>query len=1503
MIDCLWPHPHYGFAIRRQSNNQKLPADGKAVLRMKEAGAKELRHRIPCKYRQTTLDRFRKPIPQMTRLSLLLTLLLVSSTSVVAADKPAQPPLRALLITGGCCHDYDAQKEIIAKGLQLRANIDVTVVRQGESSTNAKIPLYESKDWSKGFDVVIHDECFADVKDQAWVDNILKPHQDGLPGVVIHCAMHCYRDGRDEWFKFCGVTSRMHGAAYPHGVLNRDAAHPIMSGWGAAWANPAGELYWIEKVWPTAHPLASAKNRERGTEEVCVWTNEYGEKKTRVFGTTLGHHNETVSDPKFLDLLTRGTLWACGKLDADHLKSQEPDLNSQVEYVPVNLALNKLATASSVQAGNEIKNATDGRRASRWCANGGSFPQWLQVDLGKTTHLTGCRIDWEAPMSPYKYQVEGSDDAKTWKVLVDRSKNDKEINAAHEFDATARYVRIQCLNATPGHWASLWELHLFGDEKVKFDPAAAKAEAERAKIADLQIPDGFEATLFAAPPAVNYPTFVAAAPDGTVFVSVDKNGSLDRQPKRGSVVRLRDLDGDGRADESKLFVADVDSPRGLVWDHDRLYLMHPPHLSAFIDKDGDGISDEQKILVKNIAFGFKDRPADHTSNGITLGIDGWLYLAIGDFGFMEAEGTDGRKLQLRGGGVVRVRPDGTGLELYSNGTRNILEVAVDPLLNGFTRDNTNDGGGWDIRLHHFTGLEDHGYPRLYMNFNDEIIQPLADYGGGSGCGALFLDEPGFPKGFSPALFTADWGRNIVYRHQLTPNGATFKADQSQFVGVNRVTDLDVDANSNIYVASWKGATFNYVGEEVGYLVRVRPKGLRAEPLPDFAKTTNADLAALLKSPSHRRRLEVQRTLLRRGVDDATVEQIKAVMLDKSLALPSRVAALFTLKQASGGRQPPGTKSVRDPNRGAGAPRSPGLAEALMDAALRPYAIRAAADRWDELDPTLLPLLRTNGAGSTDPRTRLELAVVLARFGKADQALPIVEMLSDEDPIVRHTAIQSLIRLQAAEACFALLDQTDSETARAGALRVLQAIHQPPVVEGLIARLGKPSDARKRQGLLVALCRLHFVEGTWKGNSWGTRPDTRGPYFQPEPWSESDKIAAVLQSELEKSDADAATFLTTQLARHRLELKAGLTTLIAKAATNDKFVPAILAQVYRSGQLPNEAVLLVTKVAKAADSAPELRTQATVSLLRSGQTTEESWKAIVTALGQLKRQNADGEATNVFKEPPVLNRHAKSVLSLAKSDETSLWTDGALLLLAEDRKKQRKSDVRDAAEETLDAVWSKPARRAQLLEAALLFNARNQDDLVLRGLDDTDAAVVAIAKKIADAWKVTKLSGSTGPKIASMKPEEVIAAVQKLQGDATRGEGIFLKMNCNKCHTVKPDEPIRGPYLPNVAKTYKREQLTESIVLPSKTIAQGFVTNLFEMSDGKQVTGFVISEADDVVTIRNNEGNELKLKVKDIEERAKQTISMMPDGLVKELTVEDLTALVTYLESLASRATK
>lgn len=1407
------------------------------------------------------------------RLGVCLVLAVVTSRAGTAAE--VVKPIKVLFICGGCCHDYAAQKELLSKGLEARAHMEVTVVHQGGSSTNTKIPVYEDPDWAKGYDVVIHDECFADVKDPAWLQRILKPHQEGVPAVVLHCAMHCYRTGSDEWFKFCGVTSRGHGAQYPHEVLTRDGEHPIMKNAGAGWANPAGELYHIEKVWPTAHPLASSKNRENGKDEVCVWTNEYG--KTRVFGSTLGHHNETVSHPAFLDLVTRGTLWACDKLTDDYLKKVEPQL------APVNLAKGKTATASSEETGknNLVAHAVDGNPATRWCASDGSKPQWLQVDLGKTEKVTGVTLEWESDSAVYKYTLEGSTDGKSWQTLVDLSKSGEHGKKTHEFGPVElRYVKLTFLGTNTGAWGSVRELKVLGEEKVPVESLSSRNSAEEATLAEVKASKGFTRTLFAAPPAVNYPVFVAAAPNGDVFVASDKNGSLGRDKRYGSVFRLRDVDGDGRADESKRFVADVDSPRGLVWDHDRLYLMHPPHLSAFIDHDNDGIADEQKILVKNIAFNLKDRPADHTSNGVTLGIDGWLYLAIGDFGFMEAEGVDGKKLQLRGGGVVRVRPDGTGLELYSNGTRNILEVGVDPLLNGFTRDNTNDGGGWDIRLHHFSGLEDHGYPRLFKNFGDEVVQPLADYGGGSGCGTLYMDEPGFPEGFGNAMYTADWGRERVFRHRLTPKGATFTPDQAEFLTLPRVTDLDVDANGHIYAASWKGAVFNYNGENVGYLVRVSPEGYKPEPLADVTKLDESALIAVLKSSSHRRRMAAQREIVRRGI--ASNPAIAQLATNDSQPLATRIAALFCLKL--GLRE----KSTQT------------LLELAKLPAIREYALRALTDHPDELkdvpnDPFVAALVDTN------PRVRRQAAQSFARLGRPENAAALTALMTDEDPIVAHTAINALVALRAAEACLTIVDDANATSGkRAAALRVLASLHQPEIVAALITRAEKDADPVNRRGLLLALCRLHFIEGKWKGDSWGTRPDTTGPYYQPEPWSETPKIAVALQNALASAKGDEAAYLIEQLSRHRIKLDGSLERLIAMAVKDPTVLPAAVAQLAKSDAVPAAAVPLLVDACCVEPMDAAVRSQAVVAITRCDDSA--AWRAALGALASLGSAGLQSAECRTARDALLgsarLDRFhdAFEQEAMKQANPASAWADAALLTIS--TKKDASPEAKAAVIKSLETGWNEPKRRAQILTAVALGEHRDSSEKVLAALKDTDPQVAAAAGLTAKRLNLTASPATAGPLVESMKVDEVIATVLQEKGDHNRGEQLFKsQLNCAKCHTLKADEPQKGPFLGNIADTYKRKELAEAILLPSKTIAQGFVTTSFILDDGTQLTGFVTQEAADKVTIRDSEAREHVIPVENIEARARQTISMMPDGQVNKLSVQDFTSLVEYLQSM------
>lgn len=246
-------------------------------------------------------------------------LVLATLLAVLAAAAPAAEPLKVLYITGGCCHDYETQKAILVPGLESRANLKLAVLHEGGSSLDHKVSVYAQPDWSKGYDVVFHNECFADMKDPEYLAKIVAEHEKGTPAVLMHCAMHCYRAGNDDWFKLCGVTSPGHGKHYPY-VAKTIAKHPVLAGLPAEWQLPKDELYYIDKLWPTATSLVEGMSEERNAMQTVVWTNQFG--KARVFGTTIGHYPETVRQPEFLDLMTRGVLWAAGKLDDDGTPSE-----------------------------------------------------------------------------------------------------------------------------------------------------------------------------------------------------------------------------------------------------------------------------------------------------------------------------------------------------------------------------------------------------------------------------------------------------------------------------------------------------------------------------------------------------------------------------------------------------------------------------------------------------------------------------------------------------------------------------------------------------------------------------------------------------------------------------------------------------------------------------------------------------------------------------------------------------------------------------------------------------------------------------------------------------------------------------------------------------------------------------------------------------------------------------------------------------------------------------
>ena len=1064
-------------------------------------------------------------------------------------------------------------------------------------------------------------------------------------------------------------------------------------------------------------------------------------------------------------------------------------------------------------------------------------------------------------------------------------------------------------------------------------------------LATVKAPAGFDVKVFAAPPTVNYPTCVTAALTGELFVCVDRNASLQTDPEMGSILRLVDRDRDGQADDYTVF-ARLDSPRGAVFDGETLYVTHPPFLSALRDRDGDGVADETSTLVRGLGFGLDFRGADHTTNGLEFGPDGWLYVAVGDYGFVKAIGADGRELQMRGGGNVRVRPDGTELEIYSAGTRNDYDLAIDPFVNLFARGNTNDGGGWDIRLNHFVAGANYGYPSLFRNFGDEVVPPLADYGGGSGAGMLYVQDPALPAPYGDTLYSVDWGTNTIYRHPLQPNGATFTAGQETFLTLPRPTDLTIDGASNLYASSWRGGQYRYAGEQVGFIARLTTTSATPAAVPDVKDARDARLVEMLVSGNQVHRRFAQHELLRRGRSGGYVERVallgKRVLGSDPLA--GRAAAMFTLKQIAG------TESHDT------------LVKAAADPAMRALALRTLADRRGELANVPIDLF-VQGLKDPDPRVQLQAVTGLKRLGATGAAPAILALTSAKDPIVAHVAIDALASMNATSAALGLVSSGSLAESK-GALRVLERIHNTQSVTGLIASLSRTKAADVRLEILQALARLYHRNGVWRGTVaewWGTRPDTTGPYYDPVAWEESARILPVLKSALLQStsmnDADRRR-LVADLGRNRLLPPGAGDLVLAMTAARDSGlsrladrllghlrldvdapVAQLLGELSRARPEYRDAVVRLVAAAGPATvpgasilrdaaidpkAAPDIRALALTSLATASDAnaldrTIEAFASIDVRPGLAPALDA---AWRQFVGSPAHAQNVAAFRLLTSSSDRARQVLGYAVLVqlaaepaagrgarggqggggrGRGGRGQNQAAVESAradARAAIESAWS-GSTTASLLHAIGLTEAPGYGDRIQPLLSSPDAAV-RDAAQFASSHSRAATVAADATLVSAVPYDELAARVASSPGDVQLGQTLFTRQGCAACHTASPEETEKGPYLGGIGARYSRAELIESILRPNAKVAQGFATNWFETTDGRQLQGFVTREGTLDVAIRDLTGAETTLQKAQIKARGVREGSIMPPGLVDTLTLQELSSLLAYLSATSSK---
>jgi putative heme-binding domain-containing protein len=148
----------------------------------------------------------------------------------------------------------------------------------------------------------------------------------------------------------------------------------------------------------------------------------------------------------------------------------------------------------------------------------------------------------------------------------------------------------------------------------------------------------------------------------------------------------------------------------------------------------------------------------------------------------------------------------------------------------------------------------------------------------------------------------------------------------------------------------------------------------------------------------------------------------------------------------------------------------------------------------------------------------------------------------------------------------------------------------------------------------------------------------------------------------------------------------------------------------------------------------------------------------------------------------------------------------------------------------------------------------------------------------------------------------IARLAKLRGSAEHGKqslaaNVKNDLQCLKCHTIGGVGGQIGPDLSTIGKKASRETLFESIINPSKAVAEQHVTWSIVTKDGKSISGLLIEETPGHGFIRDANGKDTKIEKKEIDAREKDPNSLMPDNLLAYMTEEDLLDMVEYLLTL------
>ncbi len=974
-----------------------------------------------------------------------------------------------------------------------------------------------------------------------------------------------------------------------------------------------------------------------------------------------------------------------------------------------------------------------------------------------------------------------------------------------------------------------------------------KRSAENALVG-LETREGLETTLFAAEEMLVNPTNMDIDRKGRVWVTEGFNYRPTLNPENPAnpdgdrIVILEDTNSDGKADTSKVFYQgnEINSALGIMVLDNRVIVSRSPHIFILTDTDGDDKADEKEILFS----GIEGEQHDHGVHAFVFGPDGKLYFNTGN---------EGKVINDTDGNVV--------IDVFGN------EVKTDgnPYRQGMVFRSNMDGSEFEVLAHNFRNnyeLAVDSYGTLWQSDNDDD--------GNKAVRINFVMEYG-NYGFTDEMTGAGWRTRRTGMAEDIPTRHWYQNDPGSIPNL-----LQTGAGSPTGILVYEGELLPEVFHNEMIHTDAGPNIVRSYPVEKDGAGYSAHIENILK-----------------GSEDQWFRPS-----DVTVAPDGSIFVADWYDPGVGGHQ------MGDQERGRIFRIAPeGAAydipefdlttpEGAVEALKNPN-LNVRANTWLKLhewgvdaEPALNELWN-----SDNQRYRARALWLLSKL--EEQGLNYIDQaLNDDNPDIRITALRAVRQLEVDIIPYVkrLVEDPSPQVRREAAI-ALHRIETPEAAK-LWAQLAVQHDGDDRWYLealgigAYGQWDLYFDEWLNEvGSGWNTEA------ARDIVWRSRADVAVPMLSELIKDSS-----IDTEKKR--------------------RYFRAF--DFHTSPQVQQELVSIL------GGDLPDQQRLDILALNHLDRSSLEASAKVRTALdGALEATRSTYEFIDLVEKFELTTENDELISLMLAHPDSSLGVSAAQMAVQYGGKEkistiinEGSSDEKESAVQVLGHTGSQEA--LDLLQQVILDENRDPElrnravtamgsswpgeenlaDMVKNGLLPSSLDESA-NRVLSNAWR-DEIRQVAKDYFAAVNEEQstihTASELVEMSGDTENGKKIF-EQSCQICHVVNGEGTQFGPALSEIGDKFPKEGLYESIIDPNAGISFGYEGYILTMNDGSKAAGIIQSETEEEVEILSEGGFTTTYQVSEIASREQMDRSLMPAGLERGMSQQELVDLVEYLSSL------